>query len=362
MPLTRRTLLQAVSTLPLAGLPQMAGRHRRILVPRINGGINVHPVRRLDSVPDFTPPLIVPELVAAQLRAVYELGYRSIRITLSFNEFGPDFFGAVPYVRAARALGIEVLGIVDQFGQGYDLIRALMDARRRPRVLAAYLEVFDAPVAPVPGVARAGDLALQILNEPGESRGISPEQYVRYVLAPVRSDLARLQPGLPVVASAPAGHRAGLLRLRSMLAAGLERVCDVVAVHVYDRELVGTLAAWLRGPVRITETGVRGPTQHLAWQLEAIPQIRAAIARVEEVYWFDLLDGDAGGFRLLALASDAAGAPITTVASPDLEGWLRGQVLVATGGAPLLDFARVIPDMQPYMPTAADFAAVERAR
>lgn len=362
MSFTRRSLLQAVAVPFVAGPAAPRGRRRRLVVPRVNGGINVHPIRRLDSVSDFTPPLIVPELVLAQMRAVYELGYRSMRTTLSFNEFGPDFFAAIPYVRLARALGVDVLGIIDQFGLGFDLIRALMDPRRRSRVLAAYLDVFAASVEPLPGVPRAGALALQVLNEPGESRALSAEQYVRLLLAPARADLQRLAPGLTVVAAAPASHRAGLLRLRHLLAAGVERACDVVAIHAYDEALIDIFAPWLRGRVWATETGVRGPALQLQWQQRVVPRLRTAVPGLEEVFWYDLLDGDEGGFRLLAWGENEAGGPVTRVVSTQLEAWLRGEVLVATGGAPLVDFAKLVPDLQPYMPTAADFAAVERAR
>jgi hypothetical protein len=42
-------------------------------VPRVNGGINIQPVPRLDPGAGFTPPLIVPGIVDAQRKALYEL-------------------------------------------------------------------------------------------------------------------------------------------------------------------------------------------------------------------------------------------------------------------------------------------------
>ena len=92
------------------------------VVPRINGGINVHPVRRLgeqDGLPVLGEPddlpVIIPELVDLQLRTVYELGIQQIRTTVTFDAFGfgRSFLGAIPYVRAARALGIDVLGLIE---------------------------------------------------------------------------------------------------------------------------------------------------------------------------------------------------------------------------------------------------------
>src|SRR5262249_36049169 len=78
-------------------------------LPRVNGGINVQPLRSFAPTP-ATGPAIQPELVDLQLRLLYELGFESMRITITYNRFSADFLAAIPYVRAARALGIEVLG------------------------------------------------------------------------------------------------------------------------------------------------------------------------------------------------------------------------------------------------------------
>ncbi len=95
------------STIPADSL----GSSRQALpaLPRVNGGINVQPLRRLGRTPDPDVPLIQPELVDLQMKMVYELGFQWIRITISFDRFGPDFLAAIPYVRAARALGVNVL-------------------------------------------------------------------------------------------------------------------------------------------------------------------------------------------------------------------------------------------------------------
>ena len=84
--LTRRELLARASACGwlavgrldtrLAGHPSL----RLPLVPRINGGINVHPLRRLEG--SFDLPVIIPELVDLQLRAFYELGIQQIRTTV----------------------------------------------------------------------------------------------------------------------------------------------------------------------------------------------------------------------------------------------------------------------------------------
>src|SRR3990170_4766519 len=111
-------------------------------VPRVNGGINIQPVRRLEPDAGLTPPLIVPEVVDAQMRALYQLGFEHVRLTLSFDRFGPDFVAAIPYVRAARALGMDVLGVIGQF-TGYDLVQAIADPATRDEVLETYLDIFD---------------------------------------------------------------------------------------------------------------------------------------------------------------------------------------------------------------------------
>ena len=105
-------------------------------LPRVNGGINIAPVRRFEMNAGFARPIIVPELVALQMRLVYELGFEQMRVTISFERFGPNFLAAIPYVRAARALGIDVLGIVDEFS-GFDLVRAISKPATRDEVTAA---------------------------------------------------------------------------------------------------------------------------------------------------------------------------------------------------------------------------------
>lgn len=359
---TRREFLHAGLALGVVGPASLRRPPRGFpLLPRVNGGINVQPLRRMDMVSDFTPPIVRPELVALQLRTVYELGFRSMRVTLSFNEFGPDFFAAIPYVRAARALGIRVVGIVDQFGFGYDLLRALTDPGRRRRVLAAYIDIFGTPIAPASRRRCPGPLALQILNEPTQARGLAPGDYVLQVLAPVYRDLRELAPELPVLSAAPVGRRAGLWRLREMLVHGVERVCDRVAVHVYDRDLIDDLVGLVRAPLEVTETGVPDTTRHVQWHQEVVAELQARVAGIEEVHWFDLFDFEPGVFRILDIHG-TEGAVSSSVESHELYRLLAGRVDAATGRSRHATFDELIPDMSPYMPTGEDFARVEAAR
>src|SRR5512147_1587697 len=55
-----------------------------VLAPRVNGAVNIHPLRVLGSATSSSDALIVPELVALQLESVYALGFDGIRITAPF--------------------------------------------------------------------------------------------------------------------------------------------------------------------------------------------------------------------------------------------------------------------------------------
>jgi hypothetical protein len=173
--MVRREVLR-LAMAALAG--QLGSPPPRPPVPRVNGGVNVQPLRRFDLEAGFTPPLIVPELVDAQMQAVYELGFEQIRITIPFGRFGPDFLGAIPYARTARALGIDVLGVISQF-TGFDLVQALSRREEREKVLEVYFQIFDSLVPPASEGISPGRFAAQVLNEPTHFLGISPELYSR---------------------------------------------------------------------------------------------------------------------------------------------------------------------------------------
>src|ERR1700741_5393270 len=83
--------------------------------PRVNGGIHLQPLRRLDATPGALP-LIEPDLVDLQLRALFALGFEQMRVSIPFERFSPNFLAAIPYCRAARALGLDVVGVMTDFG------------------------------------------------------------------------------------------------------------------------------------------------------------------------------------------------------------------------------------------------------
>jgi hypothetical protein len=357
---TRRDVLRAgaAAALATAARAQLPGAPLPPL-PRVNGGINVQPLRRLGLGPNDPGPLIVPELVDLQLRAVYELGFERIRIPIAFHRFGDDFLAAIPYVRAARALGIHVLGIMGDFS-GYDMPQALVRRETRAEVVGAYLRIFGGPVAPASSaVAETGALALQVLNEPTHFLGYPPDSYVRDLLAPTYNEIKRQDPLLTVVSAAEVGHRDGVLRLRAMFEAGLERSCDRVAYHVYVEGVIPLLDRFATKPVWITESGVRGPERHLPWVRDVFARIRAGIPGVEAIFYFDLYDPEPRAFRLLDVRARDDGSYEAAVESGELVANLLARVSAASGDQPRAAYRDLIGDVTAYFPTAEDLAIIE---
>ena len=328
-------------------------------VPRVNGAVNVAPLRRFERDAGLSLPLIDPALVDLQLREVYELGFERIRIAISFNRFGADFFAAIPYVRAARALGIHVLGIIDQFS-GFDLVNALSRESTREEVLEVYLALFDDVVAPATSAIPAvGAFSVQVLNEPTHFLGIHPSDYVREFLAPAYLHLKEDDPNVIVVSAAEVGGADGVLRMRAMFEAGLEEHCDRVAFHVYDERIIPRLSGMARKPVWITESGAVGLDRHFDWATRVFDSIRAGIPRVEQVFYFDLFDFDPNRFRLLDIVRDPDGGFTPVVESKRLYDYLIARVDDARDGAAHASYRELIPDVTDYFPTEADFRRVQ---
>jgi hypothetical protein len=328
------------------------------IVPRVNGGINVQPVRRLDPGAGLTPPLIVPELVDAQMQAVYELGFEQVRITISFDRFGPDFLAAIPYVRAARALGVDVVGVIGQF-TGLDLVQALSRPDTREDVLEVYFQIFDDFVPRASqAVPRAGAFSAQILNEPTHFLGIAPDTYVREYLRLAYEHLKEDDPSMIIVSAATIGSAEGVLRLRRMIEAGLELHCDRVAFHLYNERFVSELARLTEKPVWITESGVGGTDRHLAWMTETFDRLRRDVARLERIFWFDLFDFEPGIFRLVDLREELDGSFSPVPESLDAVAFLRRNVEEALAGAPPLPYRELVPDISLYLPTDEDMRVI----
>jgi len=381
--LDRRQFLQRAAALPVTGAlaascgapgaapaggatpsPAATPGPTTVLVPKVNGGINVHPLRRLDRDPAERDPVIIPELVALQLRAVYELGFDGMRISAPFGDRG-GFLAAVPYVRAARALGIDAVVVLTDFA-GLTLARALHDERRRPVVLRLYERVFAAPPVPVrpdaggltPG--GAGRIAFQILNEPSHFLGVPPDVYVRELLWPCYSELTRDEPEVIVVAAGEIGNVHGALRVRAMIEAGLEDACDRIAYHVYSLRAIPLLEPNVRGLVWVTESGAAGTPLHLPWVRDTFPEIQARIPDVSRIFYYDLFDFDRGLHRLIDIRPAGLGYE-AVVESRELHAHFTERVEEAAAGQPLAEFETLIPDIRAYFATPADVAAYEAA-
>ncbi len=344
------------------GLTSLAGAMARrggcSPVPRINGGINIAPLRRIELDAGFAPPIIVPRLVDLQMKLVYELGFEQMRVTISFARFGPNFLAAIPYVRAARALGIDVVGIIDQFS-GLDLVHAILDPATRDEVYETYATIFGNFVPKASAeIVRAGRFAAQILNEPSFFYGISPEAYVQDFLRPAYLHLKEDDPSIQIVAAAPVSSAEGFLRAQRMIEAGSENVCDRVAFHVYSTRFIERLSALTQKPVWITESGAKGTTQHLDWFTSTFEEIRSGFPLVERIYWFDLFDFQPNRFRLFDIVREPGEEFRAVEESVDLIAFLKNRVKEASGGT-RASYEELIPNIMLYFPTEEDFRIIE---
>ncbi len=332
-----------------------------VRAPRINGAINLHPVRRLGEPPAPNDPTIIPELISLQLDSVYSLGFDGIRITAPFSDRG-SFLAAIAYARAARAVGVDAVVVLSEFA-GLTLPQALADDQMRAVALGLYGSVFVPPPLPArPGMGGLGPkgvgrIALQVLNEPALFCGIPPATYVTDFLAPCYNFLKATYPDAIVVSAAEVGTKAGPARMRAMLEAGLERVTDRVAFHVYDRDIIPLLGSNVRSLVWVTESGSSGTTSHLPWVRDVFPDIGAGIGDASRIFFYDLYDSAPGGYRIIDLRQTGDRYEMT-VESQDLYTYWKDRVAVAAG-APIIPFSTLIPDIRAYLPTAADIAAYD---
>jgi hypothetical protein len=350
----------AAPVVPTASGPEpRPGDGSPIVTPRVNGGINVQPLRRLDFEFNEGDPVILPGLVAAQLQAVYELGFDGIRVTAGYGDRA-NFLAAIPYVRAARALGIDAVVVLANFS-GFQLARALWDDRTRSKVLRLYDTVLATPPLPVrPGLgglgpAGVGRVAFQVLNEPALFSAMPPDAYVREILAPCFTELRRINNQVLVVSAAEVGTLDGPPRIRAMLEAGLEEVIDRIAFHIYNPEIIPMLAPHVRNLVWVTESGVAGTERHLAWVREAFPAIRAGIEDVSRIFFFALYEQAPRRFRLVDIQPDGAGYRVVRESAALLDHFGQN-VSRAAAGSPIVPFATLVPDIRAYFPTPADIA------
>jgi hypothetical protein len=335
-----------------------------VRVPQVNGGINVHPLRRLGTVPD-EEVVVDPQLVALQAHAVYELGFDGMRITAPLVDEG-SFLAAIPYVRAVRALGIDAVVVLSDFA-GLYLAQGLHEPARRAEILQLYSAVLATPPEPVPigldtvGPRAVGRIAFEILNEPTHFLGIPPDVYVHEFLGPCYNWLKTNSPEVIVVPAAEVGNIDGPARERAMLEAGLESVADRVAYHIYSPAVIPLLSAHVRRLVWVTESGAAGTALHLPWVRDTFPQILDQIADATRIFYYDLYDPDPGVYRLLDIRQEG-GTYVAVAESAALYEFFGDKVTAAAAGRPLLGFETLVPDIHLYFPTEADVAAYEEVR
>jgi hypothetical protein len=333
-----------------------------IVTPKVNGGINVHAVRRLDFDSNEHDFVIVPELVALQLRAAYELGFEGLRLSVSISDRG-GLLAAIPYARAARALGLDLAVVLTEAG-GVEMAQQLWLGSGREKILPLFDSLFAAPVAPAaPGMGGLGPggigrIAFQILNEPALFVGVAPDVYVREILLPTYGQLREINRNIIVVSAAEVGTFDGPRRVRAMLEAGLEEACDRVAYHVYEHGILEQLPPHIRSVVWITETGSSGAASHLPWVRDVYPEIRRRLEDVTEIFFYDLYDRDRDRHRLIDIEATSDGyRPI--VESAALCTHFAQKVREKAAGHPLIPFETLIPDIRAYFATAEDLARID---
>jgi len=341
------------NVLPGSGLDPTPGPP--IPVPKINRGINVHPVRCLSCA--ATDSDLVPEIVELQLEAAYELGFDGLRITAPIGDRN-TLLAAIPYVRAARAVGVDAVVVLADFS-GLTFARALHDDDQRFDLLKAYAQVFGVPPAPTaPGLGGLGPrgvgrIAFQILNEPAAFVGVPPDVYVQELLTPSFVDLKNIDPSILVVSAGEVGTLAGPARIRAMLEAGLERVTDRIGYHIYNRDTIPLLDDHVRAIVWVTESGTQGTAAHLPWVRDTFPEIRARIEDVTRIFYYDLYESDRGVYRILDIQRDSRGYR-AVIESTDLYAFFQAEVARAAAGRPLLRFKDLVPDIHVYFSTPED--------
>ena len=341
--------------------PRLVPAGSGILAPKVNGAINVHPLRCWGCAPrDET---IDPALIALQMSAAYELGFDGIRVSAPLNDRN-TFLATIAYVRTARALGIDALVLLADFG-GFTLARALADDQRRESVLRMYADIFQPAPDPVlpdmgsGGPKGTGRIAFQILNEPAGVLNLPPDVYVHEVLTPCYVALKQISKSIIVVSAAEVGIKIGVPRIRAMLEAGLESTTDRVAYHIYSRDIIPLLPADVRAVVWVTESNTAdGTAGQLPWVRDVFPEIRAHMGDVTRIFFYDLFDTTAGAYRILDIQPEGDGFG-AVVESTALHAYWTDRVQTAAAGARIVDFATLVPDIRKYFPTAADVLALD---
>lgn len=202
-----------------------------------------------------------------QLNSLTNLKARWLRISIPYS----NLVAARPFV----GYGYKILGVITDHGGEAALLEEL---KNNPEAtLQAYF-------SSCPSVKY-----WQILNEPTSFHNISPTNYVKDYLAPAARFIRTHYPQLTIVSAAPKGNSQGPILMAEMAAAGLEKYCDRVAVHIYNPIAIIDYADILKKKVWITETGINNQQQHIAWARDTLRAVREAL-NPERIFWYTLWD------------------------------------------------------------------------
>ena len=202
-----------------------------------------------------------------QLSCLNQLKAQWLRISIPYS----NLLSARPFI----GYGYNILGIITDYGEGTALLEQLEN--NLEATLRAYFSSY-------PSVSY-----WQLLNEPTSFWDISPTDYVKKYLAPAASFIRSNYPEVTIVSAAPKGNSQGPILMAEMAAAGLEKHCNRVAVHIYNPVTIIDYANLVNKKIWITETGIDNQQQHIAWARDTLRVVREAL-NPERIFWYALWD------------------------------------------------------------------------
>jgi predicted CxxxxCH...CXXCH cytochrome family protein len=219
----------------------------------------------------------------ALAQLVSHAAIESVRISLTTDG------SAAPTVHMASALGVQVIGIINN-----------ADLRARDLSL-----MFDWYADAYPEVR-----VFQVGNEVTTATPrMSVDEYVA-ALTKISSHVRDRYPTVTLISEAAFGSGGiGAADVAAMaprlMAAGIGPEQIIIGINVYtDRALTayaGTLTGALsRYRIWVTETGVPDQARQISWVENVYPALRTSL-RAERIYWYALWAGDSGPDRLYSL-------------------------------------------------------------
>jgi hypothetical protein len=207
---------------------------------------------------------------------------RGVRVEISKN----SQTSGDPVIRAVGALGIELLGLIDN-----EYLFAQDIEQEIDQIFAAYPEI---------RYFQIGNEITTILPSTGPT--ITIGEYWT-IFQRIYNHVQNRHPGratLLTQSTLGAGLR-GPSELETMASSGLARMDPnkvIVAVNAYDPDSVSQYRGVVSGPLRnfrvwVTESGVADSALHIPYVQDRYPLLRNYL-RAERVYWYILWGGDSG--------------------------------------------------------------------